>query len=190
MAEDTVDTADGKEIYKDALKLAWEDFELPPEEILMLEGLRERFDIDDEEHRKMELDVIETIIGMKEGMDIDQNLLASYYRKALEIYPGWEVGREKYTELMKELGKEVDLPPLPEEEEKEEPADEAAAPPPAPPEEEEEKEPPAQEGDGEKHSIKCPKCKGEIPVDKWEFPMKVKCPHCGAKGVLKKPPKS
>ncbi len=36
--------------------------------------------------------------------------------------------------------------------------------------------------------IKCPKCKKTIRLEAESFPLKVKCAHCGARGVIKHPP--
>ena len=159
--------ASGEEIFRDAVRLAWEDFELPPEEILMIDGLKEKYGISDELHKKIEIEVIEGLINTKTELGLDKNIILKYYETALKFHPDWKEGRERYNALRKELGLE--------------------------PVEEKEEEGKKKEAEGEKEtpkSIKCPKCGGDIPVEKWEFPMRVVCPHCGAKGVLKRPPKN
>ncbi len=163
------DDMEPEELYRDALSLAWDDFELPPEEILMLDGLRDRFDIDQSTHSKMEKEVIEEIIKNREKMGLDMEMLVEYCKMGLEKHKDWKQGYQMISEYLKKSGKEKEA------EDWKKKLEEMEA---------EEKK-----GPGEQKAVSCPKCGADIPVDKWEFPMKLKCPECGSKGVLKNPPK-
>lgn len=161
------DDMEPEELYRDALSLVWDDFELPPEEILMLDGLRDRFEIDQSTHSKMEKEVLEEIIKNREKMGLDMEMLVEYCKKGLEKHEDWKQGYQMISEYLKKSGKEKEA------EEWKKKLGEMEA----------EKEP------EEQKAVSCPKCGADIPVEKWEFPMKLKCPECGSKGVLKGPPK-